>query len=391
MNFILFDGPERDYLLPFTYTRPICEIRTGILTIREKWELFLNAQVSFYTQDYLSGKFPIRKESINILINGSIIPDVFLVEQILKLKPGEQLENNNDIIALCLQGNEVEEFTSIRLKIIPYNNSIKKVHRLWDIYANNHQNIKDDFELLTKGKKSQKLSRTNFIIGDETLIFLEKGAKVEFAFLNTTDGPIYIGKDAVVMEGAKIRGPFSLGDHSQVKLDAKIYTGTTIGPYCKVGGEISNSVIFGYSNKGHDGFLGNSVLGEWCNIGADTNVSNLKNTYEFVKLYSYVEKKFVNTGQQFCGLMLGDHSKTGINTMFNTGTVVGVNVNIFGEGFPRNFIPSFSWGGKHGFSVYKPEKAFQVAKAVMKRRNIDFNAVEKAILQEIYNQTYNSN
>jgi len=388
MNVILFDGPNRARLLPFTFTRPVADIRIGILTIREKWEFLLKQKTSTLTESYLSEKFPLKKEQENLLINGSILPDNQLVDRIKKLKSSETLKWGEMVIASFVEVDKIEKREWVGNKTIEYDGTLSQIENLWDIYAKNHQAILQDFEMLTKGRKSQPLSATNFVNGDPSRIFLEEGARSEFAIFNTQDGPVYLGKNSLVMEGAKIRGPFALCDHSQVKMDAKIYTGTTIGPHSKVGGEVSNSVIFGYSNKSHDGFLGNSVIGEWCNLGADTNVSNLKNTYDYVKLWSYVTERFENTGQQFCGLMMGDHSKSGINTMFNTGTVVGVNANIFGEGYLRNFVPSFSWGGKSGMSKFKLEKAFQVAAAVFKRRNKVFDEVEKNILTHIYHLTY---
>ena len=388
MNFILFDGTNRDRLLPFTFTRPVAEIRIGILTIREKWEFLLKQKTSTLTQDYLSVKFPLVTEDENIMINGSVIPDEAFIILLLQLKPGMAVVQNGEKLAVCVKKEDVDSWESSLFKEFSVNKPVTKINDVWDIYALNHQLIEQDFEMLTNNRKSKPLSATNFVNGDPSLIFLEEGAQSEFAIFNTHDGPIYLGKDSDVMEGAKIRGPFALCEHSQVKMDAKIYTGTTIGPHSKVGGEISNSVIFGYSNKAHDGFLGNSVIGEWCNLGADTNVSNLKNTYDFVKLWSYVTKRFENTGQQFCGLMMGDHSKCGINTMFNTGTVVGVNANVFGEGYLRNFVPSFSWGGKQGMSQFKLDKAFQVATAVFERRRMIFDDIEKNILANIYAMTF---
>ncbi len=390
MNYILFDGVGRNQLLPFTFTRPVADIRIGIMTLREKWEYLLDAKTSTLTQDYLSEKYPLITEEENVLINASVLPDGALAEQVKRLKTGEAIIHEDVLIALGVQTSDIHNFNESSPKGMEAAGEFQQISHVWDIYAINNQAIADDFALLTSGRKSVPLSKTNFIQGNPDLIFLEEGAEVEFAFLNSKDGPVYIGKDAVVMEGAKIRGPFALCEHSQVKMDAKIYGGTTIGPYSKVGGEVSNSVIFGYSNKGHDGFLGNSVMGEWCNLGADTNISNLKNTYEPVKLWSYVEESFVQTGQQFCGLMMGDHSKSGINTMFNTGTVVGVNANIFGDGYQRNFIPSFSWGGKHGLSHYQLKKAFQVATAVFARRNRVFDQVEKDILSHVFDLTYES-
>ncbi len=261
-----------------------------------------------------------------------------------------------------------------------------KVNETWEIFGQNGKAIEQDFDLLTKGRKSEKLSDTNRIIGGEN-IFIEKGAKVEFATINATSGPVYIGRDAEIMEGALIRGPFALCEQGVIKMGAKIYGPATIGPFSKVGGEINNSVIFGYSNKAHDGFLGNSVIAEWCNLGADTNNSNLKNSYDNVKLWSYTQETFVDTGLQFCGLIMGDHSKSGINTMFNTGTVVGVNVNVFGSGFQRNFIPSFSWGGTSGFSIYNVKKAIQVAEAMYARRGKKFDEIEKELFYNLFDQT----
>ncbi len=388
MNYILYDGGVGDSLLPFTFTRPVADIRLGITTLREKWEFFLGQKTSTLTRDYLSEKFPLTTQEENILINGSVIPDRDLAARIRKLNDGEALVRDDVMIAMFVHAREIENLDESEPKAIEWENALRRVAHVWDIYAMNNDQLREDFSVLTAGRKSMPLPATNFVQGDPALIFLEEGAKVEYAFLNTLNGPVFIGKDAEVMEGAKIRGPFALCAHATVKMDAKIYGGTTIGPHCKVGGEVSNSVIFGYSNKAHDGFLGNSVLGEWCNLGADTNVSNLKNTYEPVKLWSYVTEHFENTGRQFCGLMMGDHSKTGINTMFNTGTVVGVFANIFGDGYQRNHIPSFSWGGKQGLTHYNLKKAFQVAKAVFARRNKVFDETEEKILTHIYELTY---
>ena len=388
MNYILFDGVVRDNLLPFTFTRPVADIRLGVTTIREKWEYFLKQKTSSFTRDYLAEKFPIVARGENILINASVLPDKDLAEQVISLKEGMALVHGDLMIAMSVHAEDIEKMDDVEHEVVEVNREIRQLQHVWEIFSMNNNTIKDDFLRLTAGRKSRPLSKTNFVQGDVSDIFVEDGAQVEFAFLNANDGPIYIGKDAVIMEGAKIRGPFALCAHATVKMDAKIYGGTTIGPYCKVGGEISNSVIFGYSNKGHDGFLGNSVLGEWCNLGADTNVSNLKNTYDSVKLWSYVSGHFENTGEQFCGLMMGDHSKTGINTMFNTGTVVGVNANIFGDGYQRNFIPSFSWGGKPGLTHYNLPKALKVAEAVFARRGKLFDEMEKKILTHIYEMTY---
>ena len=388
MNYILFDSFYREALLPFAYTRPVADIRVGILTIREKWEKLLNTKTSTLTEDYLSIKYPLIKGEKNMLINGSVLPTAALVKEVIALKPGETLSRDDQVVAMFLDAEDVDMAADVdSTEDIVSQQEFIQIKNNWDIFYYNGRTIVSDFELLTKGRKSQPVSKTNFINGDASLIFIEEGASVEFAFLNTKQGPIYIGKDAEVMEGAKIKGPFALCEHATVKMDAKIYAGTTIGPHSKAGGELNNVVIFGYSNKGHDGFMGHSVMGEWCNIGADTNTSNLKNTYDNVRLWSYPEESFVNTGLQFCGLMLGDHSKCGINTMFNTGTVVGVSANIFGSGYQRNFIPSFSWGGTQGFQTFKLNRAFKVAEAMMSRRGIEFDQVEKDILTHVYEET----
>jgi UDP-N-acetylglucosamine diphosphorylase/glucosamine-1-phosphate N-acetyltransferase len=389
MNYILFDDYSWDNLLPLTFTRPTSEIRIGILTIKEKWEKYLKQSCSYITKEYLSNKFLLNQEQYNILINGSILPNDPLFKEIEELKPGQTLVKDNDIIAGYLEKQEIEAFRNKELRDIEikeFKGELLKINYPWQIFQYNGEALKHDFKLLTDGRTSAPLSDTNRVIGSES-IFIEEGAIVEFSTLNTSKGPVYIGKDAEIMENSSIRGPFAMCEHAVVKMGAKIYGPTTLGPYCKAGGEINNSVFWGYSNKAHDGFLGNSVIGQWCNLGADTNNSNLKNNYAQVKLWNYVEERFLKTSLQFCGLIMGDHSKCGINTMFNTGTVVGVNANIFGEGFPRNFIPSFAWGGTKGFQVYKLNKALQVAETVMKRRNIELDDIEKKILTEIFNIT----
>ncbi len=389
MNYILFGDQSRNNLLPLTYLRPVSDIRIGILTIREKWEMVLKTKTSTLTEKYLEKKFPIVKDKDNILINGSICPTPGLVKEIEGLKSNQALVNSDSIIALHLEEGDIEKTGEMDIEGIDEvetQQEIKKINNVWEIFSKNGDAIQSDFELMTKNRKSEKLSDTNGVIGLEN-IFIEKGAKVEFATLNASTGPIYIGKDSEIMEGSVIRGPFALCNNSTVKMSAKIYGPTTIGPHCKVGGEINNSVFFGYSNKAHDGFLGNSVIAEWCNLGADTNNSNLKNSYDSVKLWNYPQSTFVNTGRQFCGLIMGDHSKTGINTMFNTGTVVGVNANIFGSGFQRNFIPSFSWGGTKGFKTFNIKKALEIAEMVYSRRDLGFEKTDKDILQYVFELT----
>lgn len=390
MNYILFDSATRQNLLPLTFTRPVADIRFGILTIREKWEKYLNAPTSSLTEAYLSEKFPLVEADENLLINGSICPNNSLVKEISQLKVGQALVWNETIIAMHLNQDSLKnlgETSGDSVENIEVKSDFVKIENTWDIFNLNDGALRSDFELITKDRVSQPISATNRCINPEH-IFIEEGATVEYAILNASTGPIYIGKDAEVMEGVKVRGPFALGEHAVLKMDAKIYGPTTVGPYSKVGGEVTQSVIFGYSNKAHDGFLGHSVLGEWCNLGADTNTSNLKNTYEDVKLWSYSEDCFVQTGLQFCGTIMGDHVKCGINTMFNTGTVVGVNANIYGAGFQRNFIPSFSWGGTHGLIDYDLKKALKTAEVVYKRRSKAFDITERRIFTEIFNLTY---
>lgn len=383
MNYILFDGSVRIGLLPFTFTRPVADIRVGITTLREKWEHFLNAKTSTFTEDYLQEKFPLVVSHDNLFINGSVVANKTLVDEILKLNLNEKLLKDEELIAYR---SEKINSNLENLKTIISQNDFIQIKNTWDIFKNNDEVLRQDYKNITENRQSQPIPDTVQTLGREN-IFIEAGAMMNFVTLNATTGPIYIGKNSEIMEGSVIRGPFALGEEAQVKLATKIYGATTVGPHCRVGGEINNSVLFGYSNKGHDGFLGNSVLGEWCNIGADSNNSNLKNNYEEVKLWHYETEGFTKTGLQFCGLMMGDHSKCGINTMFNTGTVVGVSANIFGSGFPRNFVPSFSWGGASGFTTYLTRKAFEVAKVVMSRRHIEFTAVDQRLLEKVFEIT----
>ena len=385
MNYILFDGPSRNNLLPFTFTRPVADIRVGILTIREKWEAYLKTTTTTVTEDYLSDKYPMVEMDENIMINASYLPNLELVEMVRDLTENQAIFSGEDVVAFFTKEAQ-DDINFDTYEAIELADDIIKIENTWDIFSKNGEAIQEDFALLTKENTSQPIPSSNNVIAPEN-IFIEEGAKLEFATLNASTGPIYIGKNAEIMEGAIIRGPLALCEGAGIKLGAKIYGPTTVGPFSKVGGEVNNSVIFGYSNKGHDGFLGNSVLGEWCNLGADTNNSNLKNNYAEVRLWDYQTQGFAKTGLQFCGLMMGDHSKCGINTMFNTGTVVGVSANIFGSGFPRNFVPSFSWGGHSGFTTYLTKKAFEVATVVMARRNVEFSDQDKAILEHVFEET----
>ena len=385
MNYILFDGPVRTALLPLTFTRPVADIRVGILTIREKWEKYLGTTTTSLTEDYLSEKFPMVEMEHNVMINASYLPTAELVELIQDLGPNEAVFQGENVVAFYTQeSQETVDFDTYT--ITEFAGECIQIAHPWDIFAKNDAALRADFALLTEDRTSQPIPKSVNVIAPEH-IFIEEGAQLEFVTLNASTGPIYIGKDTEIMEGSVIRGPFALCDHAVVKLATKIYGATTVGPHCRVGGELNNVVLFAYSNKGHDGFLGNAVLGEWCNLGADSNNSNLKNNYEEVKLWSYEKEGFEKTGLQFCGLIMGDHSKCAINTMFNTGTVVGVSANIFGSGFPRNFVPSFTWGGAQGFTTYITKKAFETARIAMSRRAIEFDEVEARILESVFEQT----
>ncbi|MEP2278555.1 GlmU family protein [Maribacter sp.] len=385
MNFILFDGPRRNHLLPFTFTRPVSEIRVGIMTLKERWEAYLKVSVTSLTEEYLSVKYPVKLEGSNIFIDASILPSDSLIKTVNALKEGEVVKSGDLVVAYSSpsvkNSDELSSFNTIEFK-----SDLVQINNTWDIFDKNADILQSDFDFITKGRESQPISDTNQLIHPER-IFLEEGAKVEFSILNATDGPIYLGKNSEIWEGSLVRGALALCDNAIIKMGGKLYGATTIGPFSKVCGEVSNSVIFGYSSKGHEGYLGNAVLGEWCNIGADSNNSNLKNNYAKVRLWDYATERFEQTGLQFCGLMMGDHSKTAINTMFNTGTVIGVNSNIYVPGFPRNFVPSFSWGGASGFTAYQPAKAFDAAKVMMARRGVEFNEVEADILTHVFELT----
>jgi UDP-N-acetylglucosamine diphosphorylase/glucosamine-1-phosphate N-acetyltransferase len=384
-NTVLFDC-NRESLLPFTFTRPVADIRIGILTIREHWEHLLSSPTSSHTQDYLSGKFPAWQESENLFINGSLIPEESFLDAARSLKLGQRLVRKGVPLAAFCAGWTDPMTTTQEFKDIEYPGEVLFIRNKWDIFMLNDRVLRQQFKLLTNGRKSATLSSTNKLIGTGSL-FIEPGAIVEGATINCTTGPVYIGRNAEVMEGCLIRGPFSLGDHSVLKMGAKIYGATTIGPHCRVGGEVNNSVIFGYSNKAHDGFLGNSVIGEWCNIGADSNNSNLKNNYSAVKVWNYATASFETSKLVFCGLFMGDHSKCAINTMFNTGTVCGIGANVFGSGFPPKFIPSFSWGGFPENSRFDLDKAVDLARQVYSRRNTEFTAIEEKILRKTFELT----
>ena len=385
MQLVFSDAQYWEDFLPLTFTRPVAEMRMGILTFSERWKKLLDIDEVFYiTENYLQDKFkkPEPKQSLFIVPN--FFPSDEVLKQIRELQPGEALVYENEVLVANINMdnfslNQINKMTDIHEKLF-------FIEKPTDIFSYNDKAIDFDFKLLTEGRISQELSSTNGFIGEKENLFIEEGATIEFSTLNCKTGKIYIGKNAEIMEGSNIRGSLALCEESKINLGTKLYGGTTIGPHSKVGGEVNNIVIFGYSNKGHDGFVGNSVIGEWCNLGADTNSSNLKNNYASVKLWNYRKKRFLDTGLQFCGLIMGDHSKTAINTQLNTGTVVGVAANIFKSGFPPNLVDSFSWGGMKGDEKFKLEKSYEVAEKAMERRKIAITEMDKDILKYIYNE-----
>lgn len=391
-NIILFDNEISEHLLPLTYTKPTCELRVGMLTIKEKWEKWLNASAFHITRDYLAGKYGLDYSEANYVINGSVLPSEQLCALIRQMEDNEAYLQGDELIVAkvgvgqldkLIKDEEIDELVGLDLQ----NTQYSKIDRLWDLFQLNAQEIQSDFHLLTQNRSSQNLSDSNQIIGNKELIFVEKGATIEGVSLNTQNGPIYVGTGAEIMEGSTLRGPIAIGEQAKVMMGARIYGGTTVGPFCKAGGEINNSILQAYSNKQHDGFLGHSVVGEWCNIGANTVTSNLKNNYEEVKLWNYKEERFVATGSQFCGLIMGDHAKTGINTMLNTGTLIGVGANVFGAGYPRTFIPSFALGGPHGYKTFPIDKAFQMMERMMARRDVKFTAEDRLITMRVFEDT----
>ena len=391
-NIIIFDMPDvRENLLPVTFTRPISDIRIGITTIKEKWQLYFPEDYfSYWTTEYLQPKYPTNAQDDNYFVAGHIIPDDNITNAITSLQPGELLTSLDGGEVIAFRGTLNDFERQLQTRIINYENNYTSIHWLYDIFTLNEKILKKDFLTITSGRKSQPISKTNTIIGNPCFedgtpkIFIEEGAYIEGTFLNVTNGPIYIGKNCEIMEGSCIRAPFAACNNVIVNMATKIYGATTLGPYCKVGGELNNVVMLGYSNKGHDGFLGNAVIGEWCNLGAGCSASNLKNDYTEIKLWNYPAHRFLRTGLQFCGLIMGDHSKAGVNSIFNTATVIGVGVNIHGTGFPRNFVPSFSEGSSAGFVDVSLVKFFAIAERVMARRNVKLSEVDKQMFHNIF-------
>lgn len=382
MSIVLFDDRPQDFY-PLTLTRPVGDLRMGIFTFAERWKNLLQLPVYFKTQDYLQIKYPNSNEELNYFINPRFFPDDELISAIQSLKQGEAIIDNGVYVAFYGKSRDFDSRNFARTYELKFN--VIKLLKSWDLFTFNHLALEFDFTFITNQRKGCEIPVTAKVIGDKNRIFIEDGAKVSFCFLNVEKGPIYVGKNAEIMEGVMVRGGLALCEGATLNMGAKIYGATTIGPYSKVGGEVNNSILWGYSNKAHDGFLGNSVIGQWCNLGADTNNSNLKNNYSPVKMWDYESESFVNTGLTFCGLVMGDHSKSAINTQFNTGTTCGVFSILFESGFLPKYIPSFSWGGKKGSPKLEFDKAVEIAKIVMNRRSIEINEIEIGILEKIYN------
>ena len=385
MNILLFDGPERGQLLPFTFVRPVAQLRVGIDLLQDKWEALLGLKCGLYTQDYLQPKFPFSLAKENLFINPTYVPTTALAEKVKRLKLNDALVVNGNILACLTQSlHPPKEIGSLNCVEVEF--PLIHLKTATDLFLHNAEVLALDYKRLTQGRKSAPISSTNQLIAPEN-IFLEEGAKVECAILNASEGPIYIGKNAEVMEGSMLRGSIALCENATVKMGAKIYGGTTLGPFVKAGGELNNVLILGYSNKGHDGFLGNAVIGEWCNIGAATDASNLKNNYGLLRLWNYETENFAKTALQFCGLLMGDFSRCSIHSTFNTATVVGICANLFGTGFPRTFLPSFSYGGAQGLKTYAFNKAIESNIAMMDRRGVAFTEIDREILQNVFDQT----
>lgn len=390
-HLILFDDPAiRTALLPFTFTRPVADIRVGIVTLAEKWEMRLGLKAAFLTETYLQGKYPFTAQQDNLYINGALCPTDLLIETINTLQPNEKLVAADGMLIALRTENVItsaQDLINTSGQSYTFYEPIPTIRQLWSLIVANSTQLLSDFNCITSGRISQPITDPYTRCYAPENIFIEEGVTIRAAILNAEDGPIYLGRNSSISEGSVLIGPCSIGEGTMVHYNSKIRKNTTAGPYCKVGGEIGNSILFANSGKGHEGYLGDSVVGEWCNLGAGTNTSNLKNDYSSVKLYNYATRGLVDTGRQFCGLMMGDFTKAGIGTMFNTGTVVGVNVNIFGNGISPKHIPSFSWGGAiDGFSTYRLEKALQVAAEAFKRRGRVFDESEEKILRTIFDQ-----
>lgn len=392
MALCFFDDHRRQHFFPLALSRPVADIRFGVRNVAETWSDILNQTFCFHSSQELMSCFPSPKNEVQLCINGRLVPDRALVNAFSQMQPGDVVFNGDNLVAACILPNDLPKLLQQgtphpEMNVIEMEDEFVLLNDITDVFALNDKAIELDFELLSRGKVSAAVDPTCMIIGDPEKVFIEEGASVEGCFLNTKGGPIYIGSNATIMEASVIHGPFGLGDNATIKAGAKIYGATTIGPWCKIGGEVSNSLFQAYSNKGHDGFVGNSLVGAWCNFGADTNTSNLKNNYGPVKIWDYAQDEYRNTGLTFCGLLMGDHSKCSINTMFNTGTTVGVSCNIFGSAFPPKFVPSWSWGGAEGLATYDFDKSILTAERMMLRRKEELSDQDIALLRHIYDNT----
>lgn len=382
MQIVLFEDHLWSRFLPLVYTRPVGDLRMGMYTMAERYAKLLNTEAVHETRVPLRSIFAASSAQLQLHISARLFPTLALREALQSMQPGDILVHGSDVLARCIDTHaEHKEHT------IPFESEPVWIETITDLFSKNAMAITFDATLISNVAQPAPLHASNTVIGDPKLLFIHPSATVYATTFNTNEGPIFIDAHAEIMEGTHIRGPFYLGKHSTLKLGTKVYGATTIGPHCKVGGEISNSIFWGYSNKAHDGFVGNSIIGEWCNLGADTNTSNLKNNYSSVKIWSYVKGDFADTGLTFCGLIMGDHSKCGINTMFNTGTVTGVGANIFGGGFPHKHLPSFSWGGAEGMETYDLDKAFATIEKVMQRRSLPLTTEIKTLLTHVFEDT----
>lgn len=387
----LVDAPDsHENLLPLSFTRPVADFRIGISTIREKWEQHIPGIYNYLPVDYLREKFGdvSNPDAEAIFITGALIPDKEVADAILSMQPGEALCKNDTLLAFR---GILSHLINKEYKTLEYPGQPRIIKYVFDIFRLNPEMIAEDFHRLTAGRKSQPLSDSNRVIGDFTdsegrqMLFIEEGASIEGATINLRKGPVYIGRNAEIMEGSCVRGPLALCEKAKIRMGSKIYGGSTFGPYCKVGGEIDNAVFFGFSNKAHDGYLGNAVIGEWCNIGAGVNASNLKNDYSKIRVWNYKSQTFMRTDLQFCGPIIGDHTKIGVNCMLNTATVLGVGVNIHGSGFPRVFVPSFSEGSPvTGFTNVSMKKFHDIAERVMSRRDLRLTDIDNRIYEKVY-------
>lgn len=394
MNLIFFDTTAQHLdLLPLTFTRPVADLRIGILKIAEKWkhwfsEYFDNQAItiSFLTEKYLSNKFPLHYDTDNFYINGGLLPNQEITRQIFQLFNNEVISNEQHLLAV--RTNKIYDSYEALVEGIPVmqqmNEGTTMISQLWHIFEQNRNQIMADYEIVTKGRKSQPITDPHTAVYGKDNIFLEQGVSIKSAILDAENAPIYLGKNTIVELGSIIRGAFALCEGAALNFGAKMRGDTTIGVFSKFGGEVSNVVVQGYSNKAHDGYLGNSVIGEWCNLGADTNCSNLKNTYKPVDIWNYQNNDYIQTEKVFCGTFMGDFVRCGINTMLNTGTVIGVGANVFGAGFPPKFVKDFAWGGVGGFTKTKIDKFFETASEMKIRKGLTLTDEDKKILRYIY-------